>query len=218
MSSILVATPLTPNMLSTITFLLALTAAWMMGQTWFVAGALLMHVASVLDGCDGEVARLKYQTSRLGGWLDTVYDDISNSVFAVMTGVGLYSFFGGDVRGQVLLGMAVLGLLLALPALAVTYTRLVRANTSDSGALEWGDDEGASPLRRFLLRYLSPLVKRDAYLLIFLVFAIVGLPWAIVVFYFIGSAIASATILTQVMRGAGKTVSPAVQKVEPPAH
>ena len=37
-------------------------------------GAILSVFASILDGCDGEVARLKFQESPLGCWMDTVCD------------------------------------------------------------------------------------------------------------------------------------------------
>ena len=37
-------------------------------------GGFLSLAASVLDGCDGEIARLKYQESALGCWIETVGD------------------------------------------------------------------------------------------------------------------------------------------------
>jgi phosphatidylglycerophosphate synthase len=37
-------------------------------------GALLSLWASILDGCDGEVARLKLQSSTFGCWLETICD------------------------------------------------------------------------------------------------------------------------------------------------
>ena len=37
-------------------------------------GALLSVWASILDGCDGEVARLKLQVTKFGCWLETVCD------------------------------------------------------------------------------------------------------------------------------------------------
>lgn len=38
------------------------------------AGGLLSQIASVLDGCDGELARLRGTASPRGGWLDAVLD------------------------------------------------------------------------------------------------------------------------------------------------
>ena len=52
-------------------------SAWLfsIGHYWTgVLGAFLSLAASVLDGCDGEIARLKYQESALGCWIETVGD------------------------------------------------------------------------------------------------------------------------------------------------
>ena len=198
-SSLLVETPLTPNHLSVICFVLAMAAAGMMVAGWFWQGALLMHVSSILDGCDGEVARLKFQASRLGGWLDTVFDDVSNNVFALATGIGLFLSHRADGRPQVglaLLAMAATGFALVIPTVVATYRRLIRGGASDSGSLEWEGQNQVSGWRRFVLRYLMPLGKRDAYLLIYLLFAIAGLPEAIVVLYVVGASIAAATLLS----------------------
>ncbi len=194
-SSLVVETPLTPNQMSVICFVLALGAAGLMVGQQFVWGALLMHVSSVLDGCDGEVARLKYQSSKLGGWLDTVFDDISNNTFALCTGIGLYLQYDSPF-GMALLAMAATGFAVTIPTVATTYRRLVRAGTSDSGSLDWSGGAEAAGWRRFVTSYLAPLVKRDAYLFIFLILAIVQIPWLIAVLYSIGALVAAYTMLS----------------------
>ena len=73
----LIRTPLTANQLSVILVALGLYAAWLfsVGHYWTgVLGGFLSLAASVLDGCDGEIARLKYQESALGCWIETVGD------------------------------------------------------------------------------------------------------------------------------------------------
>ena len=52
-------------------------SAWLfsLGHYWTgVLGGFLSLAASVLDGCDGEIARLKYQESALGCWIETFGD------------------------------------------------------------------------------------------------------------------------------------------------
>ena len=50
-------------------------ACFARGGYWYaLVGAFLSVAASVLDGCDGEVARLKLQSTRFGCWLETVCD------------------------------------------------------------------------------------------------------------------------------------------------
>ena len=67
----------------------------------FAVGGVLFHVASVLDGVDGELARLTFRASRRGQWLDTIADDASNLVYFAGLTVGvwrassLYSWYFG---------------------------------------------------------------------------------------------------------------------------
>lgn len=77
LSGLLVRTPLTPNQITVISFLLALLSGlvFSLGQPLaMVTGGLLAQVASVIDGCDGEIARLKGLASHYGAWLDAVLD------------------------------------------------------------------------------------------------------------------------------------------------
>ena len=73
----LVRYPVTPNQISLFSFLCSLLGAGLFalgGYPGLLLGGLLAQFASVIDGCDGEVARLKFQGSDYGGWLDAVLD------------------------------------------------------------------------------------------------------------------------------------------------
>lgn len=73
----LIKFPISPNMVSLFTLALSLAAGvcFAVGRYWnCLAGALLGVVTSILDGCDGEVARLKLQASDFGCWMDTLCD------------------------------------------------------------------------------------------------------------------------------------------------
>ena len=73
----LVGFPVTPNQISVFSFLCSLAAAALFlagDRILLLLGGVLAQFASVVDGCDGEVARLKYQQSDYGGWLDAVLD------------------------------------------------------------------------------------------------------------------------------------------------
>ena len=52
-------------------------------------GALLSAWASILDGCDGEVARLKLQVSKFGCWLETICDYLYYLFIFVGMSIGL---------------------------------------------------------------------------------------------------------------------------------
>ncbi|MBW1863219.1 MAG: NTP transferase domain-containing protein [Deltaproteobacteria bacterium] len=73
----LVKYPVTPNQISFFLFLCSMLAAVLFalgGYPCLFLGGLLAQFASVIDGCDGEVARLKFQGSDYGGWFDAVLD------------------------------------------------------------------------------------------------------------------------------------------------
>ena len=76
-SRALINLPITPNMVSLFTLALSLAAGacFAAGGYWnCLMGAVLGVITSILDGCDGEVARLKLQVSDFGCWMDTVCD------------------------------------------------------------------------------------------------------------------------------------------------
>jgi phosphatidylglycerophosphate synthase len=69
--------PITPNMVSIFTLGVSILAGvfFARGGYWNVLlGAALSLAASILDGCDGEVARLKLLESDFGCWLETACD------------------------------------------------------------------------------------------------------------------------------------------------
>jgi phosphatidylglycerophosphate synthase len=68
-----------PNHVTAVVFLVGAAsgplAFFVGGYAGFALGALCYYLSAILDGCDGEISRLKYQGSPLGAWLDTVVDD-----------------------------------------------------------------------------------------------------------------------------------------------
>ena len=73
---------MTPSQISAFCFGLSLLAAALFaagGTLTLALGGLLAQLASVVDGCDGEVARLKFQESVFGGWFDAVLDRYSDA-------------------------------------------------------------------------------------------------------------------------------------------
>lgn len=77
LSKFLVSFNITPNQISFFSFVLSMIAAGLftLGNYWFLAlGGIIAQFASIIDGSDGEVARLKYLSSDYGGWFDAVMD------------------------------------------------------------------------------------------------------------------------------------------------
>jgi len=77
LSSLLAKARISPNLITLVSFLLALGGAVFLSLQGYMAGlmgGLLVQFSSVVDGCDGEVARLRQIASPRGGWLDTILD------------------------------------------------------------------------------------------------------------------------------------------------
>lgn len=158
----LVRTPLRPNHITTIGTCIGLTGGWCLAQGtygWNLAGALLFWLAVIIDGCDGEVARLKFLESRFGYLYDVTTDNIVHAAIFAGMGVGLYR--ADPTQPFLLLGALLVGGLIA--ATAATMSLLVPDPPG----------EQATPVtargrwRRRLLHGFEALMNRDfAYLLL----------------------------------------------------
>jgi len=86
----LITTSITPNQMSLISIGVGLGGGYFLSfpnNSLQAFGSVLFLLHSILDGCDGELARLKYMESRWGGLLDYWGDNIVHS--AVFFGIGL---------------------------------------------------------------------------------------------------------------------------------
>jgi phosphatidylglycerophosphate synthase len=75
----LAPTAVTPTQVTLVSIAIGLCGApFFLSALWYwqTAGALLFLLHSIVDGCDGELARLKFQESRYGGILDFWGDNI----------------------------------------------------------------------------------------------------------------------------------------------
>jgi len=93
-SRILVRTPITPNGISLMSFAVAIIGAVMFclgGYIWTMLAGLVIQMASIVDGCDGEVARLRLRSSKFGGWFDTILDRYADT--AIVAGVSFGYWF-----------------------------------------------------------------------------------------------------------------------------
>ena len=143
----LLRTPVTANQFSIGLLALGLYSAWLFSRGSYlmgVAGAAVSLAASILDGCDGEIARLKHQESAFGCWLETVTDyTYYFAIFAGMTvglarGSGWAGFYW--IGGLGIAGMAVTALMLLYLRHRMTgtaperFARTVKGRFKEGGA------------------------------------------------------------------------------------
>jgi CDP-L-myo-inositol myo-inositolphosphotransferase len=107
LSRYLVRTTVTPNQVSLASWILSCVAAGLMalgGYPALAAGGVLAQLASIIDGCDGEIARLKYSQSKFGGWFDAVLDRYADAF--LLFGLMWHEFASTGAHLPLLLGFA----------------------------------------------------------------------------------------------------------------
>jgi len=165
----------TPNQISIASILLGVSSTLLfLGESLklHVLGGILLLSSSIVDGCDGELARLRFQESRLGSWLDFLGDNVVHMSVFFCVGLGLYLRGEGPVYA--LLGcLAALGNLGAASAVffrvflkggdrVITFATPVRVEEMDRA-------EGG--LRR-RIEFIDKLSNRDFFYLILICSAI----------------------------------------------
>jgi 1L-myo-inositol 1-phosphate cytidylyltransferase / CDP-L-myo-inositol myo-inositolphosphotransferase len=167
-SRLLAATAVTPNQMTLVSVVVGLA-----GAPFFLsslapcqtAGALLLLAHSILDGCDGELARLKFQESRLGGILDFWGDNVVHSVIFACMAAGWSRAIGE--AWPLLLGVsAVLG---TLGSAGLVYWRVMRPK-ANAGPLYTSVSTASD---RPLTRLLDALSRRD-FIYLIIAFALFG--------------------------------------------
>ena len=74
---------ISPNHLTLISFSLAVLSGlffFLGGYPKIVIGGFMAQLSSILDGCDGEIARLKFRQSKFGEYLDRVLDRYADAL------------------------------------------------------------------------------------------------------------------------------------------
>lgn len=93
-----------PWQISVASFLATLGAGLSFAVGHATTGGLVAQFASVLDGVDGEIARVRYQDSPFGGVYDALLDRIGDA--AVIGGMTFYAWLMGAGLSAVVLGFA----------------------------------------------------------------------------------------------------------------
>jgi len=138
-------------------------------------GALIIWLHTLLDGCDGELARLRFQESRFGGFIDFWGDNIIHFVLFAALGIGQARITQDPT-------FEILGFIAALSALAAAifvfrYSTAKSKKTSVGTPLFDGLDEAADNgeqrgggLKKILASFEHMLAQRD-FIYLFVVLA-----------------------------------------------
>lgn len=197
-SRVLSHTSVTPNQTTIVTLIMALVAMYWVAKgtdLFMLYGAMMLQFASIIDGVDGELARLKFTSSKLGQWLDTIIDDFSNWGFmAAVT----YTVWQGLTGPEWLLGFGLVTVVSYGLVIPIQYRYILKY--TDSGDVMDVDFDfnrkeklGEANFKQRLMFGLMLVAKRDFFIFAIFVFALLG----ILPYFLILSAIGAAvTLLT----------------------
>ena len=142
----------------------------------FIA-ALILQIASILDGVDGEVAKLTQTSSQWGQWLDTISDNGTLLSYLIGTTIGLYRLYPYSH----VLSFAVVTFAVTIMIIA-TILIFLRKET-DSGSFVTYDQEFLKsltpeefPIVSRVVSVLKYMIKKDFYSFLFFIVALINKP------------------------------------------
>ena len=99
-SKALLKTGITPNQISVLSFIVGLAGAslFFFGEYFYlILGGIIIHIHSIVDGCDGEIARLKLRRTKYGGYLDSFLDRYVDALIILGLTYGYWSISGDSM-------------------------------------------------------------------------------------------------------------------------
>jgi phosphatidylglycerophosphate synthase len=174
----LIKLPISANMVSISTLAVGIVSAifFALGGYWnTVLGALLCLFASILDGCDGEVARLKLLESDFGCWLETVCDYVF--YFFLLIGMTIGQWRTSGSKSYLLWGGVLLfGALASFLAVGWQRRRLATEHPEQLLGIWQGhlEKRSSNPLL-YAARHLEFIVRRCFFPYALVVFALLGI-------------------------------------------
>lgn len=171
-----------------------------------VIGAAIFQVFSILDGCDGEIARAKNLVSKFGERLDYFCDFISSLLYVLALGLGLHRSTEGFVcavlitANECFLRAGRSQSSIASSDLHESFYARHHVMIGHSGLLNLGE--------RFVW-WLFQLTKRDMAVVVFLVLALLGLAnWILHLWTIVAGAslVLSAFAAIRAANGQGEVV------------
>ena len=174
-TALLLKFPIRPNGWTLSIFVLPLIAGAFLVRGDYVSvviGAAIFQVFSILDGCDGEIARAKNLESKFGERLDYFCDFAASLVYVLALGLGLHRSSEGIVcavlitANELFLRVNRSKMAVASSPLNDSFYARHHAMIGHSGLLKLGE--------RFVW-WLFQLTKRDMAVIVFLILASLGL-------------------------------------------
>jgi len=171
-----------PNEITVVTTLFTLLMFyWLVaGTPFYIAlGCFFYQFISVIDGVDGEIARVKYLTSSNGALFDTASDMAGNILFIIGVSIGLTKLYG---QAYIVLG----GYTFVIALTSVSLMSFILWIGPGSGSFDVLQIVIRQRLARFkastcIFNFINALLKRDLFAFAFALLGVIGfaylIPW-----------------------------------------
>jgi len=201
-SWLLARTPILPNHITVMALMFALAGGLVISRGGYTAGLLgmlLVNFGSIIDGVDGELARLRFQFSRLGQWLDTVADDLAN--LAYVGGV-VANLHAAGVTWALPLGLASAAAFISTQLTQYMLIRFVYGS-GDLAAIPWAFQSSQVLSGSGARAFIPKLFKRDFVVTAMVVLAALGRLDLILVTFAAGAFVFFGVFWVQFARNVG---------------
>lgn len=198
--------PATPDAWTWLIFPIPVLASLVLSQGThgsFVCGLVLSQIFSILDGCDGEIARAKFMESERGRKLDDLFDVLSNILLVLGLGFGLraahphlgWFFLAEGITAAGLIAINEWFLARRKPAPVVAAKDDSLGSALYPRHRELVERSGLLVLGEKYASLLIQLTKRDVAVLFFVFLALVGMPGVILHLLLVVTAVSLALAL-----------------------
>lgn len=205
-SRFLLKLPITPSAWSVLIFALPLCASALLlrgTNRAFLIACAIFQLYSILDGCDGEIARAKFLQSESGRRLDSLLDLLGNMLLALCLGLGLaHQWERAHASGWFYVAEGVAAAAFIILSEGIVFVRRSRSDSTPvsakwNGALyqrhhEFLERSGILFLGENVAWWLVQLTKRDMAMLAFVLLAALGWAEAILHLLLLVSGVSSA--------------------------
>ncbi|MBA5942521.1 MAG: NTP transferase domain-containing protein [Methanophagales archaeon] len=130
----IVNTDLRPTQITIISFIMALIAAafFSLGEyKYLIIGGILAQLSSIIDGCDGEVARLKFLATDSGAFVDSILDRYADGMMILGLIFGYWMLHEGE---GIYVSIWIIGLFALIGSFMLSYTNALAMPSSTTPA------------------------------------------------------------------------------------
>jgi CDP-L-myo-inositol myo-inositolphosphotransferase len=136
---LLLGTSVSPNQISFFSFLLSVASGGLFMLHHPAVAGVMAQISSIIDGCDGEIARLKGATSRFGAYFDSLLDRYGD--FAILLGMIMVDPLEYWLPGV----FAILG------SYSISYSAARAEALTKAGFKSWKDNLMSRDMRLFVI-------------------------------------------------------------------